>query len=230
MKTVILAKGLERYFPDKDSFLARESVKVVTAAKNDDVLRDCLTSNVDLLVMTLDLPGISCDDLFSTIRSDPKLQKVSIIVVCPDTLAHRDRCKRYRANAVFTTPVDQHLLSLKMHEFLNVAPRMVYRATLAVAIEGRFQGQPLPFRTENISESGMLIRTAEPLKKGAGVFLSFFLPDGAHVTGYGEIVRVDRLRTGDERYLYGVKFTNIDEESKKSIRTTVGHTRRSKAS
>ena len=107
-------------------------------------------------------------------------------------------------------PVDTALLYGKMQQLLNVAPRKFYRSALAVAIQGKFKDRPLPFFTENISSSGMLIRSDEPLLKGDGVFFSFFLPNGTHVTGYGEITRVVLPVKQHDVLLYGIKFTNID--------------------
>jgi c-di-GMP-binding flagellar brake protein YcgR len=113
------------------------------------------------------------------------------------------------------------LLSIKMQQFLNTAPRTLYRAALAVAIEGKFKNRPVPFWTENISANGMLIKTEEPLAKEAGIFFSFFLPDGTHVSGYGEIVRVVQSETEPGTFLYGVKFTNIDPRAKAAIEAVI---------
>lgn len=221
MKKIVLARDLARLFPEKGSFLDREDVAVIPASLNDDVLRICSSEHVDLIVTKLDLPGMKSEELFDAIRSDPRMQKVSIILLCRDTLAHRERSRHCRANAVMTIPADLQQLQQKMLQFLNIAPRLVYRATLAVAIEGKFRGEPLPFWTENISETGMLIRTVEPLSRGDGVFLSFFLHDGTHVAGYGEVMRVDRLPEDPGVFLYGVQFTNMDEEARAAIRKVV---------
>jgi CheY-like chemotaxis protein len=221
MKKVLLTKDLRRLFPERASFLDRADLKVFLAATNDEIQRTCAREAVDLIVTQLELPGIRSEDLFEIIRADPKLRKASIIMVCNDTLAHRERCKRCRVNAVLTMPVDPSILHMKMQQFLNVAPRTLYRAALAVAIEGRFRDRPVPFHTENISASGMLIKAEEPLAKGAGVFLSFFLPDGIHISGYGEIVRAERLKTASEMYFYGIRFTNIDENARIAIESVV---------
>jgi c-di-GMP-binding flagellar brake protein YcgR len=108
-----------------------------------------------------------------------------------------------------------------MQQFLNVAPRKSYRATLAVAIEGKFKTRPLPFWTEDISMSGMLIRTEEPLIKGAGIFFSFFLPDGTHASGYGEIARVVQQEATPDTFLYGVRFTDIEADVRVAIQAVV---------
>src|SRR5512143_2373372 len=210
MKKVVLASGLTALFEDKGSFLDRADIEVFTAATNGEVLRIHKDEHADLIVTTIDLPGDRIEDLFSAIRNDDDLRQVSTIIICKDTLTHRDRCKQCRANAVFTMPVDTAMLALKVQQFLNVMPRKLYRAPLAIGIQGRFKDRPLPFWTENISAGGMLIRTEEPLAKGDGVFFSFFLPDGTHISGYGEIARVDQPAAGS--YHYGIKFTNVSPD------------------
>jgi CheY-like chemotaxis protein len=226
MKKVLLAKELTGIFLEKSSFFDRNDIKVFTAATNDEVLKIYNKEELELIITQLDMPGIRTEDLFGIIRKSKKLQKVSVIIVCQDTLAQRERCKQSKANAVFTIPVDIDLLSSKAQQFLNVAPRTLYRAALAVAIEGRFKNRPLPFWTENISANGMLIKTDEPLSKDAGIFFSFFLPDGTHVSGYGEISRVVQLKTTPDTFLYGVKFTNIEPSVRSAIEAVVKLTRR----
>jgi hypothetical protein len=167
------------------------------------------------------MAGIKTEDLFDIIRGSREVRSVSTVLICKDTLAHRERSKLCNANAVFTAPVEAAVLHLKVQELLNVAPRKFYRAALAVGIQGQFKNQPLQFRTENISASGMLIKAEEPLAKGDGIFFSFFLPDGTHVSGYGEIARAVQLSTILNTFFYGVKFTNLDEETKSAIETTV---------
>jgi hypothetical protein len=63
----------------------------------------------------------------------------------------------------------------------------------------------------------MLIRSDEPLSQGDGVFFSFFLPNGTHVTGYGEITRVVPPATLHDVLLYGIRFTNIDPDVQSAI-------------
>jgi CheY-like chemotaxis protein len=229
LKKILLANDLTSVFLEKGSFFDRADIKVFTAATNDQVLKIYNKEEIDLIITQLDMPGIKSEELFSIIRTSKELQKVSVIIVCQDTLAQRERCKQCRVNAVFTIPVDIDLLSIKAQQFLNVAPRTLYRAALAVAIEGRFKNRPLPFWTENISANGMLIRTEEPLSKEAGIFFSFFLPDGTHVSGYGEISRIVQLETEPDIFLYGVKFTNIDPGVRSAIEAVVKFTRRKKA-
>ncbi len=221
MKKVLLTKYVKNLIAGQNNFLNRSDITVVTASTNAEVLKIHREEKVDLIVTQLETPGIESEKIFAIIRDNEELRGVSTIIICNDTLAHRERCKQCRANAVFTMPVDIALLLVKMQHLLNVAPRMNYRAALAVAIQGKFKNRPLPFWTENISASGMLIKAKEPLSKGEGIFFSFFLPDGTHVSGYGEITRINRPGLEQDSFLDGIKFTSIDPGVQSAIDAVV---------
>ncbi len=221
MKKVLLARDLKKPIAEKSSFLERAGVVVFTAATNDDLLNVHKKEKVDLIVTKLDLPGMKSEELFRLIRESQDLREVSTILICKDTLAHRERVSQCNPNAFFTMPVKPVPLHMKMQQFLNVAPRKSYRAALAIGISGKFKNRPLSFRTENISASGMLISAEEPLAKGDGVYFSFFLSNGSHVTGYGEIARVDKVPGAPGTFLYGIKYTDVEPGVKALIEAAV---------
>jgi DNA-binding response OmpR family regulator len=217
MKTILIANDLKKLLTRRGSYLNNAGVRVYTADTNDELLSLHREVKANLLITHLDMSGIKNVDLFRIIRNNKDLRDVSVIMICKGNLVNRELCRQCGANAIITIPVDTDLLNSKVRQFLNVAPRKKYRAALAVAIEGKFKDRPLPFWTENISVSGMLIKTEEPLSRDAGIFLSFFLPDGTHVSGYGEITRVISLEEEPGVFLYGVKFTSIEPDVKSAI-------------
>jgi CheY-like chemotaxis protein len=221
MKKVLITKDLKNLYLEENSFLDRTDIIVFTAATNDEVLKIHKREKVTLLIMQLDMPGMQTNELFDAIKKNNTLRDVSTIIICKDTLAHREECRQYGANAVFTVPIDPALLQVKAQQLLNIAPRKDYRASLAVAVQDKFKNRPQPFWTENISASGMLIKAREPLAKGDGIFFSFFLPDGSHVTGYGEIARVEQQPAASDAFHYGIKFTDIDPSVKLAIEAVV---------
>jgi CheY-like chemotaxis protein len=221
MKKILMAGNLKDLFARKGGFLERADIAVYTAYTYDQMLNIHREEGVDLIVTQLNMPDMKAEDFFETIRKSEELRQVSSIIICEDTLDHREQCKRCRANAVLIMPVDAVLFRSKVRQFLNVAPRKSYRTALAVAIQGKFRDKPRPFYTENISAKGMLIRSEEPLAKGDGVFFSFFLPDGTHASGYGEIARTARTADRTDMYLYGIRFTNIDPAVKTAIEAAI---------
>ncbi len=225
MKKVLLANDIQDLVVRKASFLGRSDITLFTAATNDELFRTHGREKADLIITRLDLPGIPSEEMFRAIRESDELRGVSTIIICKDTLLSRERCGRCMANAVFTLPVDVPRLFVKAHELLDIAPRQYYRAALAVGIQGQFKDRPLPFWTENISVTGMLIKSQEPLSRGDGIFFSFFLPDGRHVSGYGEVTRTDRSAAAHDDYRYGVKYTNVEPEAEAAIKAVVEQNR-----
>jgi CheY-like chemotaxis protein len=221
MKKILLAGDLKDLFGGNDGFLKRADIAVYPAYTYDQMLKIHRTEGVDLIITHLNMPDMRAEEFFEMLRKSEELRRVSAIIISEDTLDQRERCKRCRANAVFTKPVDAVLLLSKMQQFLNIAPRKSYRAALAVAIQGNFKGKPHPFYTENISAKGMLIRSEELLAQGDGIFFSFFLPDGTHVSGYGEIARAVRAGVRSDMYQYGIRFTNIEPEVKAAIEAAI---------
>lgn len=221
MKKVLLAGNLKDLFAGKGGFLERSDIALYPAYTYDRMLKIHRKEGVDLIVTELNMPDMKGEEFFETLRISEELRQVSSIIICEDTLDHREQCKRCRANAVFTMPVDAVLLNGKVRQFLNIAPRKFYRTALAVAIQGTFKDKPRPFYTENVSSQGMLIRSEELLAKGDGIFFSFFLPDGTHASGYGEIIRAARTADQGGMYLYGIRFTNIDPAVKTVIEAAI---------
>jgi DNA-binding response OmpR family regulator len=221
MKKILIANDLKKILMKGGRYLDDEGIKVYTATTNDELLSVHREEKVNIILTHLEMPGIRNVDLFRIIRNNKDLRDVSVIMVCKGNLANRELCKKCGVNAIITVPVDTDLLHGKLRQFLNTAPRKIYRAALAVAIEGKFKDKPHPFWTENISVSGMLIKTEEPLSRDDGIFFSFFLPDGEHVSGYGEITRVIQLEDEPGVYLYGVRFTAIEPDVKSAIEAAI---------
>jgi CheY-like chemotaxis protein len=218
MNHVVIAGALKYLIEEKKTFLDRADISVLTTTTNDETLKIHQENKSDLIITQLDMPGMQSEELFKAIRENDKLKQVSIILVCRDTHDHRERSKNCGANIVFFMPVDPVLLHIKAQQLLSIAPRKAHRAVLAIAIQGAFKNKPLPFWTENISASGMLIKAEEPLAVGDRIFFSFFLPDGTHASGYGEIARVivPQVNSHDV-FRYGIKFTNVSPSVKLSI-------------
>lgn len=221
MKRIVMGENVKHFFGEKNSLFDRADIGVFTATTNEDILKLHEKMKANLIVTELDMPGIRSEVLFRTIREREELKQVSTIIICKDTLDHRERSKQCSANAVFTMPVDTALLRIKAQQFLQIAPRKRYRATLAIAIQGRFKNMPLPIWTVNISSSGMLIKADEPLAIGDAIFFSFFLPDGTHACGYGEIARVVSLAKALDIFHYGIRFTDVSPSVTAAIETTI---------
>lgn len=218
MKKVLITHTLKPLLMRENGLLNRSDVAVYTAKTNDDVLKIHIEENVNLIVAEFGAPGIGSETLFDIIRKGETLRTVSVLMVCEDIPGHWERCKQCGANAVVVKPADPAELYHHMQRLIDIAPRHAYRVALNVAVEGKFNNRPFLCRTENISASGMLIKAEEKLDQGDRIFSSFFLPDGTHVSGRGEIVRMLKQATAPEA-LYGIMFKDLTPGVRTAIET-----------
>jgi CheY-like chemotaxis protein len=215
-KKILISEDLHPLLLQQDVF-SRSNISFFPVASNDDILKIHFLEKVNLIVTRLNMPGIRTDELFTIIRQTPDLQRVSILMLHDDTVSQRELSRQCNCNAIMVMPVAAEALHRKTQELLNVPARQTYRVVLNVAVEGMFGNKPFMCRMENISASGMLIRTEQNLDPGMPITCSFYLPDGTRISSRGEFVRaVDRQGQGVEN-LYGIKFADILFEGKKAI-------------
>lgn len=227
MKKLLVAADLRPLMMNAMEFLQRGEITVLTASTHDEMLRVHFHQVAHLLVTKLDLPGMACETLVHTIRRSEVMRNVSIVLLAPDTPGHRERGSRCGVNAVLPLPVDPALFAGKVQELLSVAPRRHYRVIMNVAVEGRRNDRPFVCNMENVSASGMLVRTEERLSPGDRITCSFFLPTGKKIGASGEVVRVvDHAANGKQRY--GVRFLSLAAEAESSLAAFVESDRRRK--
>ena len=221
MKKIIISEGIKLKLHKEEGFLQRAGVKAFTAATNDDILAIHHAENVNLIITQLAMPGISTEQLCSAIRKDERLRRVSLLMLCDDTAADRERVLRCKPNAVLTHPFDvQHLLE-KAQQLMDIPWRGSFRVLLSVSIAGNSKERAFFCRSENISTTGLLLETERTLAKGDRVTCSFFLPDSRQLVAQGEVVRAITQSTQKSQHRYGIRFFELAPEVKAAIETFV---------
>jgi DNA-binding response OmpR family regulator len=216
-KKILISEDLHPLLLQQQEVFSRSDIAFFPVASNDEILKIHFLEKVNLIVTRLNMPGIRTDELFTIIRQTPDLQRVSILMLRDDTVSQRELSRQCNCNAIMVMPVAAEALHRKTQELLNVSARQTYRVVLNVAVEGMFGNKPFMCRMENISASGMLIRTEQNLEPGMTITCSFYLPDGTRISSRCEFVRaIDRQGQGVEN-LYGIKFTDILFEGEKAI-------------
>ncbi|HEY6009848.1 MAG TPA: PilZ domain-containing protein [Nitrospirota bacterium] len=228
MQKILIAHDLKPLLMGAEPYLERSDIAVFSAATNDEVLKLHVEEHMNLIVSKLDMPGHRTEDVFDIIRTSNDLRRVSLVIACNDDVVHRERARRCGADVVMTLPVDPIQLSAKVQQLLNVAPRQAYRVVLNASVEGKFRNRPFLCKTENVSASGMRIRTGLDLNIGDMISCSFYLPGDSKVAASGEIVRLVAPVKGKEGNSYGVKFTKLSPEVKAAIETFVERESRKK--
>jgi CheY-like chemotaxis protein len=221
MNKVLIAEVLRPLLIRGKSFLNRASVKMFFAATNDDIFAIHRSENVDLIISQLDMPGMENDRLYTAIRKDGILHKVSLIMLCNDSPGDKERAEQCTANVVMTQPVDTVLLLGKAQDLLDISWRESYRVLLSVNITGTSSESSFFCRSENISATGLLIETDRALKEGDRVVCSFFLPGSRQVVAPGEVVRSNEPAQKPGQRRFGVKFGRLTPEARSAIEAFV---------
>jgi CheY-like chemotaxis protein len=221
MKKILVTDNIIKILEKNRSFLAREGVKLFTAATADDLLSVHRTERVDVIVSDLHTPGMKSEELCSAIRSDNVLNKVSIIILSPDNAVDIEKSARCKANAVLTLPMDPEQLLEKIRQFLDISWRESYRVLVSVSVTGSSKDRSFFCRSGNISTTGMLIETEKAFEKGDLLTCSFFLPDSAQIKPNGVIVRIGKQVAGSKTRQYGIKFSALSAEEKSAIEVFV---------
>jgi DNA-binding response OmpR family regulator len=217
MKKILVTKNVMTILEKGKSLFDREGIRLFSADTTDDVLSIHRTEKVDIVIVELHTPGMKSEELCSAIRSDKILNKVSMIILCPDNAADIEQSARCNANAVFTLPMDPAQLLEKVRQLLEISWRESYRVLVSVNVSGTSNDKSFFCRSGNISITGMLIETEKVFEKGDQLSCSFFLPDSVQIKTTGEIVRVMKQVAGSKACQYGIRFSALPAEAKSAI-------------
>ncbi len=216
-KKILISEDLQPMLLQQQDVFSRSDIAFFPVTSNDEILKIHFLEKVNLIVTRLNMPGLRTEELFTIIRQTPDLQHVSILMLHDDTISQRELSRQCRCNAIMIMPVAADALHRKTQELLNVPARQTYRVVLNVAVDGMFGNKPFMCRMENISATGMLIKTEQKFETGMTISCSFYLPDGTRVSTRGEFVRTVAQHGQQVENLYGIKFTDTLFEDKKAI-------------
>lgn len=196
-----------------DLFEDLSDFEMLTAYSNDDAVRIHRKEKAVLIITELYGSGMSALQFCALLREDEELRDVAIIVCCRDNAVELREAAQCRANAVMTLPLRASVLRQKVHELLSIPARGGFRVQFS-ARTSRAPLTAIDCRTENISVTGMLIRTDAELRRGDLLQYSLDLSPAGPFAMEAEVVRSDRGR-------YGVRFSRLDIAARRAIEVLV---------
>ncbi len=217
MKEVLISQDIHPLFLSSLQFLNRADIAVGPLATNDDILKRHFERHADLIIAKINSPGVACETMVHIIRRSESLRAVSILICYDDLPVLKERSAACGANGTIALPANPSQLAAKVLELLDVRPRRNYRVVMNMTVDGLHRGKPFLCNTENISSSGMLIRTPEPLTIGSRISCSLYLPDGTKVAALGAVVRVVRQTGASTTNQYGIRFLTIAPSAEAAI-------------
>lgn len=217
MKKIVMMSEIREALDREENFLQRTDFALFTAASNDDALRIHWKEKADVIVTRVDAPGMSGEQLCSSLWSNPLLRNVSVVMFCPESREGRERGARCKANVLLTLPVTAQLLICTVQQLLDIPVRKSLRVLLEVKVEGDGHLRPFYGRSEDISTSGLLLETDKDLNEGEKIACSFLLPGSVRISAVGDVVRAIRPPLDSHLGRYGIRFTELSREAAAAI-------------
>jgi response regulator RpfG family c-di-GMP phosphodiesterase len=196
-----------------DFFEELSDLDVLTAYSNADALKIHRKEKAALIITELYDSGMSAKQFCTQIRDDRELRDVSIIVCCRDNDIELGEAAQCRANAVLTLPLRGAVLRRKVNELLSIPARSSFHAQFSARTSGA-TSMSIDCLTENISVTGMLIKSDAELRRGDLLQYSLDLAPARSFSMQAEIVRNEGGR-------YGVRFSRIDPAALRAIEVLV---------
>lgn len=210
MKKVIIAQTILDAIEQSSTLFGRGSITLYPARSSEEILGLHRQMQADLIITEFSLPVMGGVRLCSSIRSEPDLKGVSLIIYCDDNRVYQAACRDAGANAVIEKPVDPFDLFSKLSELIIIPRRKDMRVLLHVSVAGRQQESVFIATSYNISISGMLLETRRELNKGDNLSCSFNIAH-TEVDAHCLVMRVEKTDAG--RFRYGVKFMGLDTKT-----------------
>ncbi len=206
-------------------FLARDSFEVdrfPSAVGSFEITNEV---KFEALLVRFPLPDMELYEFLQAVRQDssPNL-KSSIVLISPQERQQEANAFVGRgANRVVSLEEADGNIQDIISNLLHVAPRKAARfmAKLEIKFDEDDDASSVLCQTENISDTGMLVRTARRYKGGTKVQFEFNLPDDQRpVRGIAQIMRhtmVGRDKVGG----VGVRFISFAGDSQRRFQTYI---------
>lgn len=217
-KTVVVADDTEFVRERFQSVLEGAGHRAITVKSAADLLHRVRqeAGAVDLVVLDLQLPGVSGVQLVRQLRA--LSTKPLSIVVFSGTIGSAAEVRELTTLGVagyvneYSTP--QNILpSLAPHLFPdNFNRRSSPRVTLGIPVQYRVGSSIAAALTLNLSHGGVAIRTTSPLPLGSAVQVKFRMPGTAR-----DVEATGRVVWSDRRVGMGVQFDTVDAASQSVI-------------
>jgi uncharacterized protein (TIGR02266 family) len=177
---VLLVDDVKFFLDLERSFLDREGFEVLAAESGRDALDIARREKPHMVLLDLNMPGMSGDEVCRVMKADPDLGKIPVIMV---TSGQKEedlrRCTEAGCDGFLRKPLAQVELLEMIGRFLKAqartAPRVPVRVPVAITV-GEAGGVTVSASTMDASTGGLYVELLDPPPVGARVTVELTLP------------------------------------------------------
>ncbi len=212
MPKILLVDDVDLFLQLERSYLEGCGYELVTASSGEETLQRLERISPDVVLLDYYMPGINGDEVCRTIRNNPRWEKLPILMVTaagkPDEVKS---CISAGCDDYITKPVNKNELRDKIERLLGqVGRRRSDRVAVKIPVQVQTEDSINVARAEDISATGMYLKSPAVLKENSVVALKLEGADGQLISLYGKVKRTDRGKSQE----YGVYFICPDKQSK----------------
>lgn len=194
--------------------------------ESDDRLEEALERSYQAIIIMFKRRTAILGRLLSSIRSRMSPNHEAGVVVMAERLME-DEAKKLigrGVNRVVSIEAPSEELISAVESTIKVAPRAEFRTSVELEISLPQRILQALGQTENLSESGMLVRGFHHYPPGTAFRFRFTIPGTELVIrGQAEIARQTDL-SRERLKGFGARFTQLDDESKKALEQALSET------
>ena len=176
MRKILIVDDLKPFIEEEKNILSRSDVHIFTATSGSEALSIHKNVKVDLMVVDLDMPSMTGDELCSLVRKDPDLKFVSILMVTRPRETDIARCKNAARMIILQNPLNQRFFLRRQPPYSGCNPKGL-QGVCKLSVNGEKEHAKFSATSINISTAGLLIETPKVLNIEDIVNCSFFLPE-----------------------------------------------------
>jgi DNA-binding NarL/FixJ family response regulator len=208
----VLAAGLERLaFERLAPFLRRDALSVDWVATPEAGVSMAWKSHYDVIIMDAEPSDWPLERVVREMRSEASESRNAAILVLaePDQVDVARALKSRGVNRVMLISDPPQIIRDQMATLVEISPRAEVRLATNLETALGNTGRELFCQTENLSMTGMLVRTRHRPQLGSTVVFKIHIGDGSGpIIGRGRLVRHAADRQGRQEGV-GIQFLNF---------------------
>ena len=213
-RSVLVVNVDEELFGKIAPLLGREALEVDRFPRARAALDLISQVPVDVLIVGYPLPDVPAQELLDVVRAahSPCRQSPLLLLARADDLEEAKRFIGRGANEAVAVEESAERLQAAVSRLLAVAPRSGLRVMVRIVVNIG-EGAALEMsQTENLSETGMLVRTGEVYPLGSRLSFEFHLGGQSQpIRGEGEVVRQTTAGREAVRGI-GIRFISLERD------------------
>ena len=218
MANILLVDDLRLFLELEKRYLEHTNADVFTAETARKALEILSREKIDLLFLDYLLPDMKGTDCLKLIRSNEKTKTLPVVLVSSEE--NRDICRSSGCDDFLAKPLNKDKFLDTISKFLPIMVRKDERLEINLKITFTFKERTYQGVTNDLSRSGLFINTVPPLGLAEGdvVSLNVKLPSKWGMELFeaeGNVVSIKNEDVSSKGL--GVKFTKVDEESRKRL-------------